>query len=256
MLLKKTFPATYCILQLLLFASCGVPKNLRNATYFKDSIGEAEKTVINKPTVIMPGDRLNINITAINKEAADEFNAPQTGGAAGAQGYLVDSAGTIQLLQLGVVHAAGLTATKLQDTLQQQLVNYIKGPVVTVSIVNFKINVMGEVASPGVISVPDGKINILQAINQSGDLTLFARRDSILVIRETNGKREFGRVSISSNRIFTSPYYNLQQNDLIYVEPDATKFINSNARLQRDLRYLGIAVTLLTTAFLVINIFK
>lgn len=236
--------------------SCGVPKNLRNAVYFKDSITEAEKTIIAKPTLIMPSDRLNINITAINKEAADAFNAPQTGAATGAQGYLVDSAGNIQLLQLGVLHVAGLTPAKLQDTLQQQLVNYIKGPVVTVSIVNFKISVMGEVANPGIIIVPDGKINILQAINQSGDLTLYAKRDSILIIRETNGKREFGRVSISSNQIFTSPYYNLQQNDLIYVEPDKTKFISNDATLNRNVRYLGIAMTMLSAALLIVNLFK
>lgn len=236
--------------------SCGVPKNLRNAVYFKDSITEAEKTIMVKPTLIMPGDRLNINITAINKEAADAFNAPQTGAATGAQGYLVDSAGNIQLLQLGALHVAGLTTAKLQDTLQQQLVNYIKGPVVTVSIVNFKISVMGEVANPGIIIVPDGKINILQAINQSGDLTLYAKRDSILIIRETNGKREFGRVSISSNQIFTSPYYNLQQNDLIYVEPDKTKFISNDATLNRNVRYLGIAMTMLSAALLIVNLFK
>jgi polysaccharide export outer membrane protein len=255
-------------LQVLFFTSCGVPKNLQNAVYFKDTLTAAEKAVIDKPAIIMPGDRLNINITAINKEAADAFTISQSGGAnvsAGgvsggtAQGYLVDSLGNIQLLQLGVMHVEGLTTAKLKDTLEQQLVNYIKGPVVTVNIVNFKISVMGEVRTPGTIIVPDGKMNVLQAINQSGDLTLYSKRDNILIIRETNGKREFGRVDISSNKIFTSPYYNLQQNDVIYVEPDKTKFINSDATLQRNLRNLGIFTALLTTLLLtvsVVNLFK
>lgn len=239
-----------------MLASCGVPKNLQNAVYFKDSVTEAQKIVVNKPAVIMPGDRLNINITATNKEAADAFNATQATATEGVEGYLVDTAGNILLLQLGQVHVAGLTTAQVQQNLQAQLVNYIKGPVVTVDIANFKVNVMGEVGSPGVIDVPEGKINILQAINQSGDLTIFSKRENILVIRETNGKREFGRVNISSNTIFTSPYYNLQQNDVVYVEPDKTKFINSDARMQRNLRNLAFVTTLITTALLIVSIFK
>lgn len=252
----KIFIAVVLFIQAVALVSCGVPKNLQNAVYFKDSVTEGQKIVVNKPAVIMPGDRLNINITATNKEAADAFNASQGGGTQGVQGYLVDSSGNILLLQLGELHVAGLTTAEVQQNLQTQLVNYIKGPVVTVDIVNFKVNVMGEVTSPGVINVPDGKINILQAINQSGDLTVFSKRDNILVIRETNGKREFGRVNISSNTIFTSPYYNLQQNDVVYVEPDKTKFINSDARMQRNLRNLAFITTLITTALLIVSIFK
>lgn len=204
----------------------------------------------------MPGDRLNINITAINKEAAEAFNTPQASGAVEAQGYLVDSAGNIQLLQLGLTHVAGITPAQVQQNLQAQLENYIKGAVVTVNIANFKVNVLGEVENPGVVDVPEGKMNILEAITKSGDLTIYAKRDSILVIRETNGKREFGRVSISSNSIFTSPYYNLQQNDVIYVEPDKTKFISNDFITNRNVRNLGIVLTLLSTALLVVNLFN
>jgi len=254
--MHKTLTTGLLLFQILWLASCGVPKNLQNAVYFKDSVTEAEKIVVNKPAVIMPGDRLNINITAINKEAADAFNAPQTSSSEGAQGYLVDSAGNIQLLQLGIVHVNGLTTAQLQQNLQKSLLDYIKGPVVTVNIVNFKVSVMGEVTDPKNVTVPDGKITILQAINETGDLTLFAKRENILVIRETNGKREFGRVNISSNEIFTSPYYYLQQNDVVYVEADKTKFLNSDARMQRNLRNLAFITTLITTTLLIVSIFK
>jgi len=125
-----------------------------------------------------------------------------------------------------------------------------------VNIVNFKVSVMGEVTDPKNVTVPDGKITILQAINETGDLTLFAKRENILVIRETNGKREFGRVNISSNEIFTSPYYYLQQNDVVYVEADKTKFLNSDARMQRNLRNLAFITTLITTTLLIVSIFK
>lgn len=241
-----------------LFSACGVPKNAQNVIYFKDSVTEAEKTVVIKPTLIMRGDRLNINITAINKEAADAFNAPQTGGAgaAGTQGYLVDSLGNIQLLQLGTLHVEGMTTARLRDTLQQQLVNYIKGPVVTVDIVNFKVNVMGEVGRPGTVTVADGKITILEAINQSGDLTQFSHGENILIIRETNGVREFGRVDITSHKLFTSPYYNLQQNDVVYVEPDNTKFIANDVVFNRNQRYLAVAMTVLSLGILIASIFN
>ncbi|MGN6214139.1 polysaccharide biosynthesis/export family protein [Parafilimonas sp.] len=251
---KNLIPLLACIIFMAVFSSCGVPKNFQNAVYLKDSVTDSERMVLQKPVVIMPGDRLNINITAINKEAADAFNITQGAATQGVQGYLVDAAGNIQMLQLGTMPVAGLAPAQLQQQLQKQLDDYIKGSVVTVNIANFKVMVMGEVGSPGTLQVPDGKINILQAITQSGDLTLYAKRDNILVIREQNGKREFGRVDISSNKIFTSPYYNLQQNDVIYVEPDKAKFINNDAFLNRNVRYLGLAMTALSAALLIVNV--
>jgi polysaccharide export outer membrane protein len=242
----------------LLLTSCGVPKNFQNAVYLKDSVTDAQKVVVNKPAVIRPGDRLSINVTAVNKEAAEAFNATggTTTGAENVEGYLVDSLGNIQLLQLGVMHVAGLTTAQMQQNLQQQLAAYIVGPVVTVNISNFKINVMGEVTRPGTIIVPDGKMNILEALTQSGDLTIFAKRDNILIIREQDGKREFGRLDISSNKIFESPYYNLQQNDFIYVEPDKTKFIANDFITNRNVRNLSIFITLLTTITLIYSLTK
>ncbi len=252
----------------MLFASCGVPKTFQHALYLQDSVTAAEKNIINKPAIIEVGDRLSINITATNKEAAQEFNiTSSTGGAAGGGSsaggvsaspltYLVDTAGNIRLLQLGLVKAASLTTTQLAVNLQDTLTNYLKGPIVTVSITNFKVNVFGEVARPGVIIVPDGKLTILEALIQSGDLTTFGIRTNILVIREDSGHREFGRVDINSNHVFESPYYNLKQNDMIYVEADKAKFITNDPRLERDLRNLGIATTLLTTVILVVNLFK
>lgn len=250
--LKKT--SFFTLVIILLLTACGVPKNYQHAIYLNDSITEAQKTVLMKPTIIMPGDRLLVNITAVNKQAAEEFNASQTSGAT--PGYLVDSAGYVYLLQLGRIHVGGLTPEQVQQNLQVQLEDYIKGSLVTVGIANFRINVLGEVASPGILEVPEGKINILQAISKSGDLTLFAKRDSILIIRETNGKREFGRVDISSNQIFLSPYYNLQQNDVIYVEPDKTKFIANDYIMNRNIRNLGLIMTLVSFGLLLASIFN
>ncbi len=239
----------------LFLSSCGVPKPFRHTLYFQDSVTEAAKTVTTDTVLIQPGDRLNIDITAINKEAAAAFTASASGTSGSAtSGYLVDSLGNIQLLQLGVKQVAGFSTAALADSLERQLTAYLKDPIVTVNIVNFKVKVFGEVATPGVVNVPDGKITILDAIIQSGDLALFAKRQNILVIREENGKREFGRVDITSNHLFESPYYYLKQNDIIYVEADDTKYINNNPTLDRNLRNLAVATTLLSTVLLVINL--
>jgi polysaccharide biosynthesis/export protein len=236
-----------------LLASCGVPKPFQHTTYFTDSITATERIVHDTPTLIQPGDRLDINITAINQEAATAFMVPTS---TTTPGYLVDSLGNIQLLQFGVMHVAGFSTHALADSLQKLIADYLKGPIVTVNIVNFRVRIFGEVATPGILEVPDGKITILDAIIQKGDLGLFAKRQNILVIREENGKREFGRVDITSNQIFNSPFYYLRQNDIVYVEPDKTKFISNNPVLERDLRNLGIAVSLLSTVLLIINLTK
>ena len=238
---------------MILLASCGVPKPFQHTTYFTDSITAAEKVVHDTPTLIQPGDRLEISITAINQEAAAAFMAPTS---ATVPGYLVDSLGNIQLLQFGRMHVAGFSTPSLADTLEKLVTDYLKGPVVTVNIINFRVRIFGEVGAPGVLEVPDGKITILDAIIQKGDLGLFAKRQNILIIREENGKRTFGRVDITSNQIFNSPYYYLRQNDIVYVEADKTKFISNNPVLERNLRNLGIAVSLLSTVLLIINLTK
>lgn len=244
------------MLVVFILNGCKPPEYLRHAVYFQDSVTAAEKAIMNNPVVIKPGDRLNISITAINKAAAEDFNtaAGGSGAQSGNTGYLVDSTGNIQLLQLGNIHVAGYTTRRLKDTLEQQLLSYVKGPLVTVSIINFQVNMMGEIGHPGALTVPDGKINILQAITQAGDITQYGRRENILVIRETNGERTFGRVDISSNHVFESPYFYLQQNDIVYVEPDKTKF--NDIALSRNLRNLGIGTTVLSVILLVINLAK
>ncbi|HVX51510.1 MAG TPA: polysaccharide biosynthesis/export family protein [Chitinophagaceae bacterium] len=245
-----------CCLCLIFSTGCVSRKAFEQALYFKDSVTESEKIIANNPVVIRPGDRLGISITAINKTAAEEFNSSGSTGSTATIGNMVDSAGNIQLLQLGTVRAAGLTAAQLQDTLQQRLSNYLVGPIVTVSIINFRINMMGEIGHAGVLEVPDGNINILQAITQAGDLKGDARRDNILIIREVNGKREFGRVDISSNHVFNSPYFYLHQNDIVYIEPDRKKYQGNDAEMTRVMRNYGFAVAVLSTVLIVVNLIK
>ncbi len=226
--------------------------------YLADSVQAAQKTVHVASTYIQPGDRLGITVTALDPLAAAPFNlsAASQGGSSTQTveqvSYLVDSTGNIRFPQLGKVYVSGFTVNQVAATLQEKLVPYIKEPLATVNIVNFKVNVLGEVNSPGTITITDGKATILEALSLSGDLTIFGKRDNILVVREINGTREFGRLNLASNDIFTSPFFYLKQNDVIYVEMDKTKIISNDVIANRNIRNYTIALSTLTTLLVII----
>jgi protein involved in polysaccharide export with SLBB domain len=140
-------------------------------------------------------------------------------------GYSVDNEGNINFPQLGAIHVSGLTRWQLSDLIKNQLVEkqLLKDPVITVEFMNFKISVMGEVNSPGTYSIDGDKITILQALSLAKDLTIYGKRDNITVIRELNGERHIFKVDIRNSNLFESPAYYLQQNDIVYVEPNRVK---------------------------------
>jgi polysaccharide export outer membrane protein len=129
---------------------------------------------------------------------------------------------------LGRIQAAGLSKHELSMFLQHAIGKYVKDVMVNIQIINYKISVLGEVARPGSINVRNDRISILDAIAQSGDLTINGNRKNILVTRNNNGTPEVGRIDLTDPAVFTSPYYYLQQNDVIYVEPNDAKKRNAN----------------------------
>ena len=172
--------------------------------------------------------------------------------------YLVDAEGYINFPVLGRIHVAGQTKQELSTKMQQMIEPYVKDALVNIQIVNYKVTVMGEVARPGAISVKNDRISILDAIGQVGDLTINANRTNILVIRDNNGAKEFGRLDITEPDIFTSPYYYLQQNDVVYVEPNNAK--KRNARYSQAQQYsitvfssILSAISVVTTVILAIT---
>ena len=160
---------------------------------------------------IKVGDQLSITLSALKPEYAVPYSVPFS------RNLSVDDDGYILYPQLGPIKAVNLTRNQLRDLLINKLKVYLVDPVVLVEFVNFKVTVMGEVGREGTIQVPTAKINILEAIAQAGDITTYGRRESVTIIREKNGIREFGYVNLLSHNFFTSPYYRLQQNDIIYV---------------------------------------
>ena len=209
---------------------------------------------------IQKNDLLAITIGGSNPEDLVTLNSgsgvipgSSGGGASSASiGYLVESDGKIQLPFLGRVQAEGLTRLQLEDTLTSMFKDYTKNPVVNVKFLNYEFSILGEVNHPGRFSITDERITILDAIGMAGDLTYLGKRENILVIREVNGRREFGRLDLLSKDIFKSPYFYLKTNDVVYVEPVKSKFFARSGAPQ----YIGIVAAGITLLLTLLNLSK
>lgn len=225
------------VLAVLLFgflvSSCAGTKNV---VYLKDA-KDSEVSIWDKlEPVIQSNDLLSITVTSPNALASQPFNTAITVStvlvgytSTQSYGYLVDQDGYVELPMLGRVKAAGLTKKELKEKITD-IINdnkFLMQPVVTVRYLNFKVTVLGEVEHPMVINAPDEKINILEALGYAGDMTVYAKRNNVVLIREENGKRITKRLNLGSDEILKSPYYYLKTNDIIYVEPNTAK-VNAN----------------------------
>jgi polysaccharide export outer membrane protein len=162
-------------------------------------------------------------------------NTPANGGGpVQASGYLVDVDGNIQFPILGTIKVAGLTESALRMQIVRSLVDkkLLIDPVVTIRHLNFRVTVLGEVGNPTVISVPTEKITLLEALGLAGDVTIFGKRDNVMVIREENNKKIIKRLNLNTSEIFESPYYYLRSNDIVYVEPNKAKVSGSSRSTQ------------------------
>jgi polysaccharide export outer membrane protein len=235
-----TFAIIICIV-----SSCSSPKK---TIYFNTNEKQNENLAsldMNKPddVIITADDIVAINVSSIDaltqKEIVTVFNeggvpysiaaqAGNIGVANGLKGYLVNPDGVIDFPVIGKTKIIGLTPSQAREVLREKLSQYIKSPVVEVRIINFKVTLLGEVARVGPVIAPNHKINILEAIATGGDIPITGRKDNVLIIRKKDGKQEFSRVNLNSKSLFTSPYYNLQKNDIVVVEPNKLKRQQTN----------------------------
>ena len=202
-----------------------------------------------KKIVIQTDDILSITVSTFDSAAAKVFNKPvraSEGGSFIGQGYLVDEDGYIEFPVLGKMKLQGLTRQVAKDTVRNRLLEYLKDPVVDLRFLNLHVGVMGEVRSPGIYTFSDEKFTLLEAITMAGDMTDFADRANILVIREQEKVREFGKVDMTSARAFESPYFYLMQNDMIYIKPLEEKAKKIDDPWTRILSITGVAATLAT----------
>ena len=231
----------YLLLCLIAFlASCSAPKEV---LYLQDIASIKEENIDkNYEVIIHKDDLLAILVNSKDPELALPFNMPVVTYQIGAQttaqqrllGYLVDQNGDIDFPILGKIHVEGLPRMQVTELIKQKLMSedLIKDPIVTVQFLNFKVSVMGEVTRPGTFDISGDRITLLEALSMAGDLTIYGRRDRVAVIREKDGKRRILYHDLRSSDIFQSPCYYLQQNDIVYVEPNKAKTgqsrINSN----------------------------
>lgn len=223
-----------------LLMACSAPKEI---LYLQDiSLIKEESIDKNYEVIIHKDDLLAIIVNSKDPELALPFNMPLISYQIGSQnvgqqrlvGYLVNQDGNIDFPILGEIHVEGLTRMQVTELIKKRLISeeLIKDPIVTVQFLNFKVSVIGEVGRPGTFDISGDRITLLEALSMAGDLTIYGRRDRVAVIREKDGKRSILYHDLRSSDIFQSPCYYLQQNDIVYVEPNKAKTgqsrINSN----------------------------
>ena len=245
-------------------AGCVTQKRL---TYLRDA-GVTPTDSINahftaqSQTIIRNGDALTIFVSALDQEAVTPYNLPtvsfeQPGSRAVQttpmlQCYIVDENGEVTMPVLGKVHVAGLTRTGAEEAIQQLLSKQVVNASVHMQLVNAKVSVLGEVNQPCQVPMNNERITVLDALAAAGDMTPYGRRDNVLVTREVNGKLEIARLDMTKTDFLTSPYFYLQQNDVVYVSPNKVRAISStNSGL-----WISLVGTLASTAAVVVTIVK
>lgn len=210
---------------------------------------------------IKSGDILSIRVSSLSKEADEMFNplagaynnvnqsvtttAPQP-----VVGFTVDKDGNITLPLVGRIHVVGSTSQELATQLTAKLEQHLQSPTVTVRIANYTVSVMGEVVRPALYTIPNEQITLPQALSMAGDMTIYGKRQNILIIREVDGQRQFARVDMTQRELFDSPYYYLHSGDIVYVEAATGKVTASDRVFQLTpivLSSLSLLILILTT---------
>jgi polysaccharide export outer membrane protein len=258
-LLRNALFAVIGLFILYNMSSCGTTKGM---ILVRGPFDTAKLSMINPvEPIIRKGDIISIIVYSDNPEATRIYNqslgstggVTQSSGSSGAPGYQVDVEGDIVFQGLGKIKVEGLTKAALKDTLDARLGSFLQHPYYSIRYLNFKFTLMGEVARPGVVTIPGEKINMLEAIALAGDLTAFANRDSVFIIRETNNKREFAWLNLTKPEIMASPYFYIQQNDIIIVEPTKKKAAANDVVTTRNIT-LGLAI--ISTIAVLYSIFR
>ena len=222
----------------MLFCLLGACASPRDVVYLQDAkINSRVKAELQYRTVIHVDDLLSIVVSCDDIEAALPFNTPMIGlGQSNTRantdqlyGYLVDTDGTIDFPVLGKIKVEGLSRTELAAELKEKLSGYLKNPIVTIQYLNFKVTVLGEVKTPGSYKVNSERISIFDALGMAGDLQINGKRKNVLVMREDGDEKVFAQMDLTSENIIHSPFFYLQQNDVVYVEPNRARIIGGNA---------------------------
>ena len=232
--MKRFLKFILLIVTINILGSCETRENMIYFQNIEDA--EIERNMIFNSPKVQVGDLLSISVSALDMEAVKPFNIPvivynnisgSVNGVPKQQGYRVLNDENINFPIIGKLKVAGLTISETQDLVVSKLLGYIKDPIVNIEIINFKVTILGDVGRPGTFRVENEQISILQAIGLAGGLTIQGKRNNILVIREKSGNKEYKRIDLRDADLLNSEYYYLQQNDVVYIQPNKTK-INSS----------------------------
>lgn len=261
-LAKKTILRLALFAMLIVMGSCSSTKDI---AYFQNSASvNLDSSQMLYDARIMPKDVLTITVNTTDGTAAAPFNmtvpTPLSQGQRSTysqellQSYLVDNEGNIDFPRVGTVHVGGLTKSQAEKLILEKIRPYMskdEKPIVTVRMTNYKISVLGEVNRPGMYTVGNEKISILEALAQAGDLTIYGVRTNIKLIREdATGKKAIHVLDITDANLINSPYYYLQQNDIVYVEPNKVKAQNSSVGSMTSLWFSATSILISLTSLL------
>lgn len=219
-------------------SSCGVHKDLTGFTYMQDGANDVSVELMNQYSLrIKPDDELKINISSTVLQATSQFNLPalnyvgrgdtQISSSSSVPTYTVSETGHIVIPNIGKIKVAGMTLEEVSDLLTEKISESVSDPIVKVDFKNFHINVLGSVGSPGTKTFTGQRCSIFDAISAAGDISLHGRKDNVVLMRETNGIIEKHVLNLTDADILKSPYFYLQQNDVIFV--DATDITKENS---------------------------
>ncbi len=259
--MKKTI---YLFIAVLFLSACGV--KYKTIPYFVDlPPGNLSEEIQNQTILkIQKDDILAITVSSLSNEASAIFNMGNTavmqgGSATGSNaanavnGFIVDQNGSIQLPYLGSIKVEGLSTADAREMIQTKLIkgDYLKEPVVSLRLTNFKVSVLGDVARPGVYPVQSERITVIEALGLAGDLNITAKRNDVLLVRENQGKRQQVRLDLQSKELFNSPYYYLQNNDVLVITPSSAKY----ASVDSSYRNASLIISALSVIAIIISRF-
>ncbi len=236
------------VTMILMMVGCGSSKEV---AYWQniDSISLAASKGL-YDAKIMPKDELTILVQTTDPLTSEPFNLRSTGQTSSKNqitGYLVDNDGMINFPIVGKIHVAGLTKTECEDLIKSKIQPYLartENPLVSVRTSSYRITVIGEVNRPGVIPVATEKISLIEALAEAGDMTIYGKRDNVLLVREDkSGEKHKVRLNMNDANIINSPYYYLQQNDIVYVEPHKVRARNTFFGSNTSIFYSVIGIT-------------
>lgn len=209
--------------------------------------------------VVRVDDILNITIQTLDPQANGILNQGNLPAATGAvsgnslsasqavvSGYLVGKDGSVHMPYIGSVFVKGLTTEQIRDTVSEKISFYFKDPVVNVRFANFKVSVLGEVKNPSTFLIPNEKPTVIDALGLAGDITIYGRRDNVMLIRDNEGQKEITRLNLDSSKSISSPYFFLRPNDVLYVEASASKVESTDAYRNRNYTIIAAALGFLT----------